>query len=100
MYASTHSLPARVTISPDVLFQHVEGQTVLLDLAGECYYSLDDVGTRIWDLLTKYDQTSTVLEHLRAVYAVDAGTLGEDLAIFLGKLVEAKLVRIPETQAS
>jgi hypothetical protein len=38
-------------ISPDVLSQEVHGETVLLDLAGETYFGLNEVGTRIWQLL-------------------------------------------------
>jgi len=38
-------------IATEVLSQEVNGETVLLDLTGECYFSLNQVGTRIWQLL-------------------------------------------------
>jgi hypothetical protein len=45
-------LPERkIKISPDVLFQEVSGETVLLDLESEHYFGLDAVGTRIWGLI-------------------------------------------------
>ena len=38
----------RFSISSEVLSQEVNGETVLLDLEGECYFGLNEVGTRIW----------------------------------------------------
>ena len=49
--------PADVTFdtvlahSPEVMFQEVGGEAVLLDLASEQYFGLDPVGTRIWSLI-------------------------------------------------
>ncbi|MBT6125779.1 MAG: PqqD family protein, partial [Halieaceae bacterium] len=40
-----------VTLSPDVISQEVSGETVLLDLNSEHYFGLDEVGTRIWQLI-------------------------------------------------
>ena len=44
-------LADQITVSPEVLFQEVGGEAVLLDLASESYFGLDDVGMRIWQLL-------------------------------------------------
>ena len=88
-------LPARITISPDVLAQTVEGRTVLLDLRDEHYYSLDDVGTRIWSLLTEHQDVDRIVEGMLALYQVDAGTIREDLRAFFNKLAEAGLVQFP-----
>ena len=38
-------------LSPDVLFQEVSGEMVLLDLNSEQYFGLDEIGARIWSLL-------------------------------------------------
>ena len=38
----------KIQISPDVLSQEVNGETVLLDLEGESYFGLNEVGTRVW----------------------------------------------------
>jgi hypothetical protein len=44
-------LADQITVSPEVLFQEVGGEAVLLDLKSESYFGLDDVGMRIWQLL-------------------------------------------------
>lgn len=43
----------KVIISPEVLFQEVSGEIVLLDLASESYFGLDEIGARIWALLNE-----------------------------------------------
>ena len=44
-------LSDRVTTAPEVMAKQLEGETVLLDLAGGMYYGLNPVGSRIWELL-------------------------------------------------
>lgn len=90
---SSPNLPAHVTISPDVLYQNVDGLAVLLDLRDENYYSLDDVGTQIWKLVTEHQDVSRILEEMLALYQVDPNTLREDLAVFLTKLSNAGLLQ-------
>ena len=51
MEEATHvTFPAttRVRAAPDTLMQELEGESVLLSLASERYFGLDEVGTRIW----------------------------------------------------
>jgi hypothetical protein len=88
------SLPTRVAIPPAVLFQELEGECVLLNLDTERYYSLDDVGTRMWQLLAEHGDVATVVEQLLAEYDVDEATLRQDLVDLIGKLSEAGLVTI------
>lgn len=93
------SLPTHITISPDVLFQGLEGESVLLHLESERYYGLDDVGTRIWELLDEHSDTATVLERLLAEYDADEATLRQDLADLIAKLVAVGMV-VVERQTS
>ena len=44
-----------ITLSPEVISQEVSGETVLLDLQSENYFGLDEVGTRIWQLINEND---------------------------------------------
>lgn len=82
-----------ILISPDVLFQDLDGEAVLLNLATEKYFSLDDVGTRMWQLMGKYGDIERTLAQLIAEYDVDPQTLRQDLNALIGKLVEAGLIQ-------
>ena len=48
---SPMNLNQTIALSPQVISQEVAGETVLLDLESECYFGLDAVGTRIWQLI-------------------------------------------------
>jgi hypothetical protein len=91
---SNVSLPRRVSVSPDVLFQEISGDSVLLDMASEQYFGLDDVGTRIWHLLTENSETATMMVRLLEYYDVDEAILTRDLALLIEQLKAEGLVSV------
>jgi len=80
------------TVSKDVLFQEVSGETVLLDLASEQYFGLDEVGTRIWALLNDGRSVGEMVEILLGEYAVGREQLEADVRELLGALMDAGLI--------
>ncbi len=90
----TQPLPKEVTISPDVLFQELGSETVLLDLDKELYYALDEVGTRLWQLLAENGDPAAAMTRLLAEYDVDEATLRKDINGLVDELHEAKLVTV------
>jgi len=85
-------LSSNITISSEVLAQEVDGETVLLDLQSESYFGLDEVGTRIWQLLQEHNQPQKVFDILLEEYDVDANLLEHDLQALLDKLLDAELI--------
>ena len=85
-------LPHTVSCSPDVLFRELEGEGVLLDLETERYYTLDDIGARMWHLLHEHEEVEAVVERLLDEYDVDETTLRQDLAELITRLSKAGLV--------
>lgn len=81
-------------ISTEVLSQEVNGETVLLDLQGESYFGLNDVGTRIWQLLQAKVTLAEALDTLTDEYDVGRKQLEGDLGELLGKLMEAGLIEV------
>jgi hypothetical protein len=88
------TLPQSVTISPDVLLQELNGESVLLDLKTERYYGLDDIGTRMWQLLDSNSHVEAACSRLLQEYEVDETTLKDDLAELIDKLAEAGLISV------
>jgi len=82
----------KITISPDVLFQEVSGELVLLDLASESYFGLDVIGARIWGLLESGASVGDTLDTLIQEYDVERATLEADLGELLDKLAAAGLI--------
>ena len=82
----------RFNISDEVLSQEVNGETVLLDLEGESYFGLNEVGTRIWQLLQSEQTVGEVLDALSEEYDVSHEQLETDVAELLGKLGDEGLI--------
>lgn len=83
----------KIEISPEVLFQEVGGETVLLDLESEQYFGLNAVGTRVWALLNEGVDASALVETLLAEYEVEREALEADVSSLLAQLEEAGLIR-------
>ena len=83
-----------VKIHPDVLFQVVNGETVLLNLKNERYFGLDEVGTRIWQLLNDDGDLQKAFAIMLDEYDVEASQLEEDINKLVGELLEDGLIEI------
>ena len=84
----------RFNISEEVLSQEVNGETVLLDLEGESYFGLNEVGTRIWQLLQSEHSVAGMVDTLSGEYDVSREQLESDVSDLLRKLTEAGLVSL------
>jgi len=69
----------RYLAAPDVLFQRVGDEGVLLDLASERYFSLNEVGARFWELLAEDASLARALAVLVQEYEVSDQVLRADL---------------------
>jgi len=95
-----HSFSSRVSVAQDVLFRIVGEEAVLLNLKTELYLGLDDVGTRMWNVLVEASSIQAAYDALLLEYEVEPSRLREDLDEFLGKLLEQGLIQIsPEEMA-
>jgi hypothetical protein len=83
-----------IKIQPDVLFQEVRGETVLLNLDNESYFGLDETGTFFWKLLQENNDFQKVFDIMLDEYDVDAVQLKTDLDSLVEKMVEAGLINI------
>ncbi|HTI60182.1 PqqD family protein [Mucilaginibacter sp.] len=91
----THlNLPKKVKISDNVLFQQINNECVLLDMDSEQYFGLNDVGARIWQILSEDGDTEKALSQLLAEYETDEITLRSDMVNLLTELGNEKLIII------
>ena len=74
--------------SPDVLFQGVSGEIVILDLKSESYFGLDEVGARIWQLMQGHGGLQEVFEVMLEEYEVEADQLKTDMNKLMDDLVQ------------
>jgi hypothetical protein len=88
------SLSSRVKVSDDTLFQELSGETVLLELSRGVYYGLDEVGTRIWNLLAEGRSLEETVDVLVEEYDVDRVRGAADVLRLVGELEERRLLEI------
>ncbi len=74
--------------APDILFQDVSGEMVLLDLDSEFYYSLDEVSSRIWNLLKQGKNLVETVDVLLIEYDADRPTLEQDASRLVGHMLK------------
>jgi hypothetical protein len=65
---------------------------VLLDLSSETYFGLDDVGTRIWQLLQEDGHLGNVFSRVLEEFDVEPGRLEADLIGHVAQLADAGLL--------
>jgi hypothetical protein len=90
----TISFDARVSVPPDVLISELAGESVILNLKSECYFGLDQVGTRMWTALTTSESIQAAYDGLLAEYDVSEGQLKQDLTELLSKLLDRGLLEV------
>ncbi len=86
----------KVRVPEDVVSRAVAGETVILDLASGNYFGLDDVGTRVWDLLVRHGDSDVAVRALLDEFAVDEPTLRRDVEKLVAELAAEGLVERDE----
>lgn len=83
----------RVTPHTDVVWRLVEGEVVLLNVTSGQYYSLDEVGSRVWSLLPADGMTLAALrDALLAEFEATPEQIDRDLGALFARLQAASLV--------
>jgi hypothetical protein len=88
------SFQHRVTIPQSVMFRQLEGESVILDTDSEIYYGLDEVGTRMWILLTGSGSISQAYQGLLEEYEVEPEKLRQEMTDLIEQLREKGLLEI------
>ena len=89
----------QVTVSNGVLFQELEGEVVLLSMETGEYFSLNEVGAKIWVLITSDWSIPNILESFMNQFDASEEQLLGDIEMFLKHLLEHKLISVNRTHA-
>lgn len=90
------SFSARVTIPEGVVIRDVAGESVILNLNNEQYYGLDDIGTRMWVVLTSSPSIQDAVNALLEEFDVSKQTLEQDVRTLLAELSAQELLEFHE----
>ncbi len=80
----------------DIIYNDMDGETVMMSIEHGTYYGLDGIATRIWDLLDQALSVEQLCEQLCSKYAVsEADCLNETLT-FLEEMAQHHVILTSE----
>lgn len=83
-----------VVRSPDQVSGDLDGKVVLLSIENGEYYNMNEVGSRIWELLAKPLTVAALIDQLLTEFEVDRETCEKEAMAFLDQLQKDQLLRI------
>ncbi len=89
--AKTVRADSRFRQSADVSSATHGDRTVLLDLRSEQFFSLDDVGQRIWESLGRNASVDEIVTELVSIYDAPEAKVRSDVETFVTTLVRDRL---------
>ena len=84
----------RVVVPEHVASRDLDGELVLLNYDSETYYGLDEVGTRMWEVLQEAPSIEAAIGRLLEEFDVTDERLREDVEQLVGRLVDGGLVEL------
>lgn len=72
----------------------LDGEKVMMNLDKGEYFMMNEVGSRIWEIISKPINVKEIINTLRNEYEVDEETCKDTVIEFLGRLDNADLISI------
>jgi hypothetical protein len=85
--------------TPHVIFENIEGELVLIHMARGSYYSTDEIGAQLWDLIVAGHPVEEMKEWIGASYQGDATEIARGIGDFLQELTREELI-VPATSST
>lgn len=77
---------------PEALVATLADGAVLLNLQTKRYFSLNETGTRIWEMVQQTAGEDAIVEALLEEYEVDEATARSEVRRILDELIDAQLI--------
>ena len=89
-----------VVVTKDQISSDLAGESVILELKSGVYYGLNDVGTRIWNLIQEPRTLNEIRDALVKEYEVDPDHCERDIKALLQKLADSGLIEVRNETAA
>ena len=83
-----------VVAAPDHVSSGLAGEEIILDLEGDTYYGLNEVGAEVWRLVSSPRSVAGVCTELERAYDVERDVLERDVVALLTEMKEHGLIRV------
>lgn len=87
---------ATVVASQRQVSTQTEGEVVILNFDAGVYYGLDEVGARIWEIVSEPVAVDAICDRIVSEFDVDPARCEADLESLLGDLADAGLIEVAD----
>ena len=78
----------------DIVFNKLDDEIVMMSIKNGEYYGLDNIGSRIWEIIEKHVTLLQLVTMLKDEYDVDEEQCKNDVMAFLEMLLKKNLIKI------
>ncbi|MEO8084724.1 MAG: PqqD family protein [Ardenticatenales bacterium] len=76
----------------EVAAKVIDGELIIIRLSDGTYYSMDNVGARVWELIDRQHDLAAVIETIAAWYDVPIDRVGRDTTPVVEELLAERLI--------
>lgn len=76
----------------DIYSSEVDGETIMMNIDNNDYYTTQEIGNRIWELLDSLDTPKAICDQLMQEYEVSQEQCQNEVLQFLEQLLEHGIV--------
>ena len=89
-----------MTIPENVVFRNLAGEGLLVHLGSGTYFGLNQVGTRIWELITDGNTIDSIVRKLLTEFDINEDRLRRDVSDLVDQLLGKGLLKADAPDAS
>ncbi len=90
------TLETHYAIPSTVMLQIVDEETLLFDSSTELFFTLNEVGTVMWEIMSENNALRAVYDELIEVFDIESEQLAADIEIFASSLAEQGLLTVKD----
>ncbi|MEY8717063.1 lasso peptide biosynthesis PqqD family chaperone [Francisella philomiragia] len=76
----------------DIYSSEVDGETIMMNIDNNAYYTTQEIGNRIWELLDSLNTPKAICEQLMQEYEVSQEQCQNDVLQFLEQLLDNSII--------
>jgi hypothetical protein len=82
----------------DIAASVIEGEAVMINLATGVYYSMEETGAYVWELLEKHHNIVEIANELSRNYQVSSDEAEKDLSDLIKELINENLILVSDSE--
>lgn len=78
----------------DINVTNLDGEKVMMDLEKGKYFALNEVGSRIWDIIDRPVSVKEITGILLKEYDIDEKSCQDEVINFIGRMNDAEIIKV------